>query len=62
MIALPHECVRCDGDLHLDDERMIEKSIIDHDIIFVVEERKCMNHHKEKLAQIAQQISHQQRY
>uniref|UniRef100_A0A1I8EX74 VWFD domain-containing protein n=1 Tax=Wuchereria bancrofti TaxID=6293 RepID=A0A1I8EX74_WUCBA len=61
MIALPHECVRCDGDLHLDDERTIEKSIIDHDIIFVVEERKCMDHHKEKLARIAQQISHEQR-
>ncbi|VDK88786.1 unnamed protein product, partial [Litomosoides sigmodontis] len=59
--ALPHECVKCDGNLHLDDERRIERSIVEHDVVFVVEERKCVNHHKDKIAKMAQKISQQQR-
>lgn len=54
--------VRCDGDLHLDDEKRIEKSIVEHDVVFVVEERKCMEQHKDKLARIAQKISQEQRF
>ncbi|KAM3718740.1 putative apolipophorin protein [Dirofilaria immitis] len=59
--SLPHECVKCNGDLHLDDERKVEKPIVEHDIVFVVEERKCLDHHKDKIARIAQQISQEQR-
>uniref|UniRef100_A0A8R1Y3W3 Vitellogenin domain-containing protein n=1 Tax=Onchocerca volvulus TaxID=6282 RepID=A0A8R1Y3W3_ONCVO len=61
MIALPHECVRCEGDLHLDDERKVENPGAEHDVVFVVEERKCMDLHKDKIARIAQRISQEQR-
>ncbi|CAG9538789.1 unnamed protein product [Cercopithifilaria johnstoni] len=59
--VLPHECVKCDGDLHLDDERKIEKSVIEHDVVFVVEETKCMDYHKDKIAKMVQKIDQEQR-
>lgn len=52
--------MKCDNDLHLDDERRIERSIVEHDVVFVVEERKCINHHKDKIAKMAQKISQEQ--
>uniref|UniRef100_A0A915PUL0 Vitellogenin n=1 Tax=Setaria digitata TaxID=48799 RepID=A0A915PUL0_9BILA len=59
--SLPHECVKCDNDLHLDDEKKIEKSVVEHDVVFVVEERKCLDNYKEKLMTMAQKISQEQR-
>uniref|UniRef100_A0A0R3RL85 VWFD domain-containing protein n=1 Tax=Elaeophora elaphi TaxID=1147741 RepID=A0A0R3RL85_9BILA len=59
--ALPHECVKCEGDLHLDDERRVEKAVVEHDVVFVVEQRKCMDHHKDQIAKMVQKISHEQR-
>lgn len=54
--------MRCEGDLHLDDERKVENPGAEHDVVFVVEERKCMDLHKDKIARIAQRISQEQRY
>lgn len=54
--------MKCEGNLHLDDEKRIEKSVMEHDVVFVVEERKCMDYHRDKIARIVQKISQEQRY
>ncbi|VDM98289.1 unnamed protein product [Thelazia callipaeda] len=55
--ALPEECGKCSNDMFIDDTKLIEQtSPTVHDIVFIIEERMCMENHKNKLAQIVQQI------
>ncbi|VDN35365.1 unnamed protein product, partial [Gongylonema pulchrum] len=40
--SLPSDCVKCDNGLNLGEERKVEKPPTERDVVFVVEESKCL--------------------
>lgn len=54
--------MKCANGLSLGDERKVEKPPAEHDVVFVIEESRCMENHKDKIARVAHRISQEQGY
>ncbi|MFH4975773.1 hypothetical protein AB6A40_002482 [Gnathostoma spinigerum] len=60
-IDLPEKCYECADALKVGEEKEVNHPVQGHDVVFVVEERKCMQEAKDKIAEVARGIASQQR-
>lgn len=54
--------MRCSDGLEKDETKQVGIAPDVHDVIFVVEERTCLEHQKAKIANIARTIGQKQRF
>ncbi|VDK62311.1 unnamed protein product [Anisakis simplex] len=60
-LSLPKPCVHCEDGLKMDEEIEVPHAGKGHDIVFVVQEKACLDPYKQNIARIAQAIGSQQR-
>uniref|UniRef100_A0A914ZTX6 Vitellogenin n=2 Tax=Parascaris TaxID=6254 RepID=A0A914ZTX6_PARUN len=60
-ISLPPPCVDCEHGTKLGEEKRVENARSGHDIVFVVEERSCIDPYRSNIARIGQSIAQRQR-